>query len=208
VILVTTCFRIEARWITRRPGVRVVRTAIGAGSRETMARSDTGASLLVATGFCGGIDPRIRRGDLFLARTVRHRGEEIRIDPELLARARRALDGGSAGLHVGPGVSVDRVLRPDEKRALAAEGVGAVDMESGPLARWAADRGVPFLSLRVVLDPAEADLPFPADRPFWISALRRPIAAIRTARDASAAGRTLGTAIDQVVDAFDGGTDA
>jgi adenosylhomocysteine nucleosidase len=208
MILVTACFRIEARWIPRRPGVRVVRTAIGERSRETMAGLDTEASLLVATGFCGGIDPRIRRGDLFLARTVRHRGEEIRIDPELLARARSALNGGSGGLHVGLSESVDHVLRPDEKRALAAEGVGAVDMESGPLARWAADRGIPFLSLRVVLDPAETDLPFPADRPFWLSALRRPIAAIRTARVASVAGRTLGTAIDEVAEAFEGGTDA
>jgi len=208
MILVTACFRIEARWITRRPGVRVVRTAIGERSRETMAGLDTEASLLVATGFCGGIDPRIRRGDLFLARTVRHRGDEIQIDPELLARARSALNGGSGGLHVGPGESVGHVLRPDEKRALAAEGVGVVDMESGPLARWAADRGIPFLSLRVVLDPAETDLPFPANRPFWLSALRRPIAAFRTARDASVVGRTLGTAIDKVVEAFDGGTDA
>ncbi len=208
MILVTACFRIEARWITRRPGVRVVRTAIGERSRGTMVDRDADATFLVATGFCGGIDPRIRRGDLFLARTVRHRGEEIRIDPELLTRAQRALDGGSGGLHVGLGVSVDHVLRPDEKRALAAEGVAAVDMESGPLARWAADRGVPFLSLRVVLDPAEADLPFPADRPFWVSALRRPTVTIRTVWDASAAGRTLGTAIDKVVEAFDGRTDA
>ena len=208
MILVTACYRIEARWIPRRPGVRVVRTAIGERSRETMAGLDIEASLLVATGFCGGIDPRFRRGDLFLARSVRHRGEEVRIDPELLARARSALNGGSGGLHVGVGESVDHVLRPDEKRALAAEGVGAVDMESGPLARWAADRGIPFLSVRVVLDPVEADLPFPADRPFWLSALRRPIAAIRTARDASAAGRTLGTAIDRVTDSFDGRTDA
>ena len=208
MILVTACFRIEARWITRRPGVRVVRTAIGERSGETMAGLDTEASLLVASGFCGGIDPRILGGDLFLARTVRHRGEEIRIDPELLARAQRALDGGSGALHVGLGESVDHVLRPDEKRVLAAEGVGAVDMESGPLARWAADRGIPFLSLRVVLDPAETDLPFPADRPFWLSAVRRPIAAIRAARDASAAGRTLGAAVDEVVEAFDGRTDA
>ena len=211
MILVTTCFATEARWIGRRPGVHVVRTAIGERSRETMDELDhesAEASLLIATGFSGGIDSRIRRGDLFLARLVRHRGEEIRVDPELLQRARSALGGGSVELHVGPCESVDHVLQPDEKRALVADGVAAIDMESGPLARWAVNRGIPFLALRAILDPVGADLPFSADRPFWTSILHHPVAASRVARDAIAAGRVLGTAVDTLIDTFAGRSNA
>lgn len=211
MILVTACFAIESRWIGRQPDVRVVRTALGKRSRETLdglGGETSDASLLIAAGFCGGIDPRIQRGDLFLARFVRHRGEEIRVDPELVEQARHALNDGSAGPHIGPCESVDHVLRPDEKRALAADGVTAVDMESGPLARWAANRGIPFIALRVVLDPVGTDLPFSADRPFWTSALHHPVAAARAARDAIAAGRVLGTAVDVLIDTFSGRSDA
>ncbi len=211
MILVTACFAIESRWIARGPGVRVVRTAIGERSRETMeglGPESADASHLIATGFCGGIDPRIERGDLFLARTIRHRHEEIRVDPALLERARRALNGGSEGLRIGVCESADRVLEADEKRALAEGGVTAVDMESGPLARWAADRGIAFIALRAVLDPVRADLPFSADRPFWTAAFRHPVESARAARAAIAAGRALGTAVGALVDALSGRADA
>jgi nucleoside phosphorylase len=211
MILVTACFSMESRWVARRPGVRVVRTAIGNRSRETLDElggETSELSLLIAGGFCGGIGLRIQRGDLFLAQSVRHRGEEIHIDPELLERARHALNGGSTELHIGPCESVDHVLRPDEKRALATDGVVAADMESGPLARWAANRGIPFIALRTVLDPVGMDLPFSTDRPFWTSALRHPIATVRVARGAIAAGRVLGTAIDALIDTFAGSPDA
>ena len=207
MILVTACYRIEARWITRRPGVRIVRTVVGERSRETMEQLGdevTDASFLIASGFCGGVDPQIRKGQLFLARAVRHQGEEIRIDPDLLDRARQALDGGTAKHHSGLCASVDRVLQPDEKRALADDGVSAVDMETGPLARWATKSGLPFLALRVVLDPVDTDLPFSDDLPLWISVPLHPIAATRTAHEAIAASRALGEAIDTVVDAFAG----
>ena len=211
MILVTACFSIESRWIARRSDVRVVRTAIGERARETMegiGSRASDASLLIATGFCGGIDPRLRRGDLFLARFVRHRDEEIGVDLSLVECARSVLNGASPGLHVGSCESVDHVLRPDEKRALAADGVAAADMESGPLARWAADRGIPFIALRVVLDPVGALLPFSADRPFSISFLRHPVAAGRVACHAIAAGRVLGTAVDTLIETFAGRSDA
>jgi len=211
MILITACFPIESKWITRRPGVCVVRTAIGERSRTTLEGLDSEMSEpshIIAAGFSGGIDPRIRRGDLFLARSVRHQGEEIHIDPELLGRAQAALSAGSADLHVGLCESADHVLGSDEKRTLAEDGLAAVDMESGPIGRWAAERGIPFLALRVVLDPAESDLPFPVDRPLWSSAFRHPVSAVRVARHALGAGRVLGTAVDSVIDALRRGSNA
>jgi hypothetical protein len=54
----------------------------------------------------------------------------------------------------------DRVLASvADKRAGAAMGAVAVEMEAGPLARWAAAHSVPFFHLRVVLDPAASALP-------------------------------------------------
>jgi len=211
VILVTVCFPIESRWIPRRSDVRVVRTAVGDAAAETLdALGDdaTGTALLIATGFAGGVDPRIRRGDLVLARTVRHRGEELEIDRRLLDRARQAVNSDSTVLHVGPCESADRVLGPSDKRGLAEDAVTSVDMESGGLARWAAARAIPFLSLRAVLDPVDSDVPFPADRPFWLSALRHPVAAARTVRHATIAGQAIGSAVSAVVDAFSGGLHA
>ena len=210
MILVTASFPVELRWIARRSGVRVVRTAMGAAAGASLDRlgdATAGTTMMISTGFAGGIDPRAARGDLALARTVRHRGEEIDIDPQLVDRARRTLDSRPCVLHVGPCVSADDVLRPDEKRALVGQDITTVDMESGPLARWASARGIPFLALRAVLDPVDAELPFSADRPLWACALRHPLSAAQSAGHAIAVGRRLGRAVNAVVDAFSGASD-
>jgi nucleoside phosphorylase len=63
-------------------------------------------------------------------------------------------------LVVGPVLTSPRVLeRAAEKRAAGAGGAAAVEMEAAPLAHWAAERGVPFRHVRVVLDPMSSDLP-------------------------------------------------
>jgi adenosylhomocysteine nucleosidase len=93
-----------------------------------------------------------------------------------------------------------------EKQALfAATGAAAVDLESGAVAHAAAERGVPFIAVRAVCDPADRALP-----PAALVALgssggigilrvlgnvaRQPSqvpALLRLARDAAAARRTL-----------------
>jgi nucleoside phosphorylase len=63
-------------------------------------------------------------------------------------------------LVIGPLLTSDRVLAAvEEKRAAAATGALAVEMEAGPLARWARDHSVPFSHLRIVLDPLDSALP-------------------------------------------------
>ena len=81
-------------------------------------------------------------------------------------------------------------------------------MESGPLARWAGDRGIPFLAVRVVLDPSETDLPFSGGAPLWTAVLGHPLAAARVARDAIAVGRVLGKAVNTLTETFSGSSDA
>ncbi|HLO78401.1 MAG TPA: hypothetical protein VK196_18250, partial [Magnetospirillum sp.] len=46
----------------------------------------------------------------------------------------------------------------------AATGAAAVDMESGAVARVAAQHGLPFLALRAIADPAGQSLPAPVLR--------------------------------------------
>jgi hypothetical protein len=87
---------------------------------------------------------------------------------------------------------VESPLRtPDAKRAAAARtGASVVDMEAAGVAEAAAELGIPWLALKVVLDPA--DLPLtarlarcatPAGDPRWTGILAA-LAAGREARQA------------------------
>jgi adenosylhomocysteine nucleosidase len=96
---------------------------------------------VVSTGFCGGLDPGLKRGGIFVATSVC--GRECRAP----ATARPFFSGSLA--------TVDRVVgTAEEKARLRATGAAAVDMESAALAERAAAAGVPFYIVRVVLDGA------------------------------------------------------
>ena len=209
MIVVTACYAIEARWIVNREGVRVVRTAVGESAPEALEGllGDDVASLsaLVSTGFCGALQADLRMGDLVLADVVRHRGEEILVSPQLLERAWKALDAGGYAPRTGACVSVVEVADGPRKRALADDGALSVDMESGPLARWAREQKVPFLSLRVVLDPLGMDLPFSAKGSLAGSVLRHPVWSVRVALSGMLVGRTLGRALNNLMSVLEEG---
>ena len=67
----------------------------------------------------------------------------------------------SPGLHVGRLLTVDRLLRePEEKRALAEQHQAiACDMESFAVAEACRQAGVKFLSVRIISDTVEDQLP-------------------------------------------------
>jgi nucleoside phosphorylase len=209
VIAVTTCYGIEARWIEHRTDLRLVRTPIGERAAEAMEALLEGGlepiSALVSTGFCGGLLPELRIGDLVLADVVRHRGEEILVSPKLLQRAKAALVPGSHAPRTGTCESVPYVADGGKKRDFAGAGAISVDMESGPLARWARREKVPFLSLRAVLDPLDVDLPFSVDDSHFSVALRHPILSLRLARSTVHAGRRLGRALNDLMPALQEG---
>lgn len=105
---------------------------------------------VVAAGFCGALDPRLRVGDLVAAEVVVEEvsGERFAADPHLLQAA-----PGRRGVLV----SARRLARtPADRRALAGT---VVDLESAAIARAARVAGVPFLSLRAVTDAAHHRLP-------------------------------------------------
>lgn len=117
---------------------------------------------LVLAGVCGGLDPSLLAGDLILARrAVTYDGSELEPDPVLFEVARRALRAG------GPPFISSLLLSLERPAALGSEklelwnrfGAAGVDMETAAVADAASARGVRWLALRSVLDPAGATLP-------------------------------------------------
>ncbi|HEU0166695.1 MAG TPA: hypothetical protein VFS62_02885 [Chloroflexota bacterium] len=79
--------------------------------------------------------------------------------------------------------TLDHIAKPDEKAALRLGGAQAVDMESRWLAQAAAEAGILFMSVRIVIDRAE-------DRAFSsATAAGYPRAAVALRRAVSAALR-------------------
>jgi hypothetical protein len=118
-------------------------------------------------GWCGGLAPDLDVGDLVLADATIFAGEDgllTRVShpapDSLVAEVRRLAQESGRRMVVGPALTSDHVLSSvEQKRAGAASGAVAVEMEAGPLAQWASGRSLPFVHVRVVLDPVESALP-------------------------------------------------
>ena len=129
-------------------------------------RSKIDGVLLV--GVAGGVDPELETGDLLLA--DRHAlqngasqgaGQAIKPDAEMLQSAQKAALELSVPIFNGGSLTVDHlVAEPHERAALRTEyKVYSVNMEDYRAAEAAQNAGVPFLSVRVVLDTASQRLP-------------------------------------------------
>jgi nucleoside phosphorylase len=209
VIAVTSCYALEVRWMKRSSNILVLRTPIGAHASEGLDEAVAGedVSMVVSTGFCGGLEQGLRTGDLVLADAVRFEGEEIPVSPSLVAAAREALERDAGRrTRVGACEGTSDVATAMRKRDLAETGALSVDMESGPLALWAKTRDLPFLSLRVILDPPDEELPFGTSASVASSFVRHPVRSLRTARSAFLAGRTLGRALDDLLPVLEEGS--
>jgi len=207
MIAVAACYGLETRWVTPGTGFFVVRTAVGARSPDALDAVRTrNPALLLSTGFCGGVGEHLRLGDLVLASIVGYRGEDILVSPRWLEIARGALERSGHDPNVGRCQTIAFVAGASRKRDLAPSGTLSVDMESGPLAAWARAKSVPFLSLRVVLDVVDEDLPFTVGDSVVSSFLRDPVRSLRAARAAIVAARTLGRALDDLLPALEEGS--
>ncbi len=115
-------------------------------------------SLVVSWGLCGGLDPRLRPGDLILGAEVVSNDGAIRTD--------EAVTSSLAGrlLAAGTRVVIERVTAADAPVLTAgaksdlrrATGAAAVDMESLIAGQYALKQRIPFVILRAVTDPAGA----------------------------------------------------
>ncbi|MEO8602448.1 MAG: hypothetical protein ABI629_07730 [bacterium] len=141
--------------------VVVIKTGVGPAHAATAAAAldlrDT--ALVISTGCAGGLDPRLRAGDLVLASTVLD--GETAWSTDAVVRARAVTVASTAHLRVSQGAircSASVLVSPADKARAAGGGAVAVEMEGGPIAAAAAATQVPFISVRAVLDSADEDL--------------------------------------------------
>ncbi len=197
--MVTAASHAERIWIPRLPGLRRVRTGMGERAGEVLARLlavDDKPSIVVGTGFCGGLSPDLKAGMIIIGEAIDFQGEEMSVDSSLIERARSALARASLPFRVGKIVTKKSVIKsPLEKDELAGGGSIAVDMESGPLARAARDMKIEFLPVRVVLDSRDRRLPFVGDRLDALRFIINPISTLRLLRTLIVSGRVIGRAV-------------
>ena len=207
MILAAVGMRREAR-LVERPGVRA---AVGGGRsallEQRLIQALPGAQAVISIGIGGGLDPALQVGDVVIGAEVLHEARRWPTDADWSARLAQRLPRATLGAIHG---SDEMVLAASEKARLRAEsGAVLTDMESHVAAKIAAERGLPFVVLRVVSDTAAASLPSAVRQGLtedgemnlkgvlWALA-RGPwqlAGLIRTGRDAGLAFRALETAV-------------
>jgi adenosylhomocysteine nucleosidase len=111
---------------------------------------------LVSAGFAGALDPALARYDIVMAREVLDReGQRFAIDVEV------PTEGDRPRIRSGRLLTVDQIVRTAAEKAELRREFGAdlVDMETSAVAALCSERAVRFLSIRVISDEAEVDLP-------------------------------------------------
>ena len=148
----------------RNDGTLVSISGIGgpAATAGAHALLTHGATALMSFGMAGGLDPTLRPGRIVLPHRV------ITLDGAAYATARAWGAGLAAQVPAGMpppahGVllTTDRAIDGAEAKAalFRATGAVAVDMESAAIAKVAAEHGLPFMAVRVIVDAAEDTLP-------------------------------------------------
>jgi hopanoid-associated phosphorylase len=180
-------------------------TIVGGGSArrtyDLLSRAGR-IDAVISFGIAGGIAPGHKAGDLILADRI-VADETYRSDLRWLKTLSRNLPKASVGAIVG----VDEMIGCHRHKARLHRNTGALaaDMESHGAARFAQERGVPFVALRAVADPHHRALPQSAlvgmnpDGSANVGAVLRQLARrpgdlpglIQTAREASAAMKSL-----------------
>jgi adenosylhomocysteine nucleosidase len=141
--------------------VLVVKTGVGPQRAAAVAaRIDlTACAQVISTGCAGGLSADLNVGELVVASAVHDENAVQRTDAPLRARAMALAARHSVRAREGAVRCSATVLSSTaDKRAAAASGPIAVEMEGAPLAAAAAAAGVPFLSVRAVIDGADDDL--------------------------------------------------
>ncbi|HEY8520779.1 MAG TPA: purine phosphorylase [Gammaproteobacteria bacterium] len=155
----------------RHPSVDVVVAQSGPGATRAAAAARAavadGAAALVSWGVAGGLDAALAPGTVVAPARVLHGDRWLEADAAWRAALVAAL-GPHFTVQEGGLLSADEVLRTPADKSLAAARCGAVaaDMESGGVAAVAAEAGLPFVTVRVVLDALDDELPADAER--WI----------------------------------------
>lgn len=148
---------------------RVTATCHGAGQMRgrsaAQALVDIGAGALLSFGVAGGCNPDLPSGTVVLATGVRDlsadgSGDVLYTNRGWQRRLKSLLLGAVLVEEAIIASLADPASDATAKRHLFEDGAAAaVDMESAAAARVAMEAGIPFMALRVIVDPAETTLP-------------------------------------------------
>jgi len=157
---------LERRWLAStaggaRPAVEVCGVGAAGARRSALRLVDRGVDALASWGMAAGLDPGLAAGALVIPdRVIGSQAHEYA--PDSLWR-RRVLDrlGEAVTMCGDPLADTPSILDTPEAKAAIFErtGAAAADMESAAVAQVAAEREVPLLVIRVVLDAAAVTLP-------------------------------------------------
>jgi hypothetical protein len=123
--------------------------------------ADLRPRLVMSWGICGGLDSRLRPGDLVIGAELISGEGSIRSDDAIASSLeRRLIDAGRRVVLERIAAADAPVLSAVAKAELrSATGASAVDLESLIAGRFARERRARFAILRAVADPADRDLP-------------------------------------------------
>ncbi|MCZ4119099.1 phosphorylase family protein [Streptomyces sp. H39-S7] len=139
--------------------------AAGRAVTEALRAPHLRDAAVLATGFCAGLSPGMRPGDLVVSDETHGAG-----------RLAAALEAAGHTVHTGRLAGSDHVVRGAERSVLRSTGAIAVDMESTAILRAALARGPrPVAAVRVVVDTPEYEL-------VRVGTLRTGITAFRVLR--------------------------
>jgi len=123
------------------------------------ARENAPYAFVVSFGLAGGLDPALAPGDFLLPEAIVAGPARYDAHGRGVALLREALTGEKIFGGLLAGAEAPAMTPRDKASLRGATGAAAVDMESHIAAEFAARRGIPFLALRVVCDPATRALP-------------------------------------------------
>lgn len=142
-----------------RGPARLVVSGIGPDAARSAAEkclASGGVRAVLSAGVAGGLDPSLPCPSVVLAERL----EGDAVDAPLRTRAAEALEAAGIPCHGGDSITTDRVLSdPESKRAARGAGHCIVQMEDRAWLRACREAGVPFASLRVVMDEVGDELP-------------------------------------------------
>ena len=114
---------------------------------------------IMSAGFGGALDPRLRRFDVIMPNAIEDLdGHRFHIDVSIPQDVEQI---EATRLLTGKLVTIDSIAATASQKSTLREQTGAtvVDMETSSVAALCADRNLKFLSIRVVSDTANEDLP-------------------------------------------------
>ncbi|MFV1984130.1 MAG: hypothetical protein ACC657_11370 [Thiohalomonadales bacterium] len=146
--------------------VTLIVCGMGSANAEQAAQLHIkqGVTALLSFGTAGGINPECKAGDIIVADSgIDNDGHKISIDTNWqqkvfntlkLAKSQKVISGPICESTLVVASSADKQKLFETSNALA------VDMETVALARISQKHQIPFISLRVIVDPADMTIPF------------------------------------------------